>query len=143
MQLSAISSILAGPRAAAARIDTPMDLIDLSEKGVTKAALLRLADFLRLSLSQIAQLLPIAERTVQRYSRGERFSPLVSEHILHIAEIAARGAEVFGDRDRFVSWMSHPSRALAQKTPTSLLRSRFGVRMVLDELGRIEHGVVS
>jgi len=38
---------------------------------------------------------------------------------------------------------SHPSRALAQQRPMSLLRSRFGAEMLLKELGRIEHGVVS
>ena len=38
---------------------------------------------------------------------------------------------------------SHPSRALAQQRPMSLLRSRFGAEMLLNELGRIEHGVVS
>jgi uncharacterized protein (DUF2384 family) len=36
--------------------------------------------------------------------------------------------------------MNHPNKALANKTPISLLRSRFGVEMVLDELGRMEYG---
>ncbi|MFX0194763.1 MAG: antitoxin Xre/MbcA/ParS toxin-binding domain-containing protein, partial [Candidatus Hodarchaeota archaeon] len=43
--------------------------------------------------------------------------------------------------DKFLAWMDHPNRALADKTPLSLLNSRFGAEMLLDELGRIEHGV--
>lgn len=120
-----------------------MDLIELSEKGVTKDALLHLADYLGLSVGQMAQLLPVTERTIQRHSRRQRFSPAVSEHILQVAGAAARGTEVFGDRETLNAWLRHPSRALAQKTPMSLLRSRFGTQMVLDELGRIEYGVVA
>lgn len=143
MQLSALTTVLGGTLTAKGNIDTPMDLVELSEGGVTKDALLRLADHLGLSVSQIAQLLPITERTVQRYSRKQRFNRFVSEHILQMAEVAARGAEVFDSRDAFLSWINYPSRALAGKTPTSLLCSRFGTQMVLDELGRIEFGIIS
>jgi len=143
MQLSEISSILGGTRALSTSIDTPMDLIELSEKGVTKGSLLRLADHLGLSAARVAQLLPVTERTIQRYSRTQRFNCFVSEHILQLAEVAARGGEVFGDRDRLLSWLNHPSRALSGRTPVSLLSSRFGAQMVLDELGRIERGVMA
>ena len=39
--------------------------------------------------------------------------------------------------------MKSNSPALGNRTPASLLGSRFGAELVLDELGRIEHGVVS
>jgi len=91
----------------------------------------------------MAALLPVTERTIQRNSAKEPFNRVVSEHILQIAEVAAKGAEVFENKDKLLSWMNHPSKALANKTPLSLLNSRFGAEMVLDELGRIEHGVFS
>jgi putative toxin-antitoxin system antitoxin component (TIGR02293 family) len=50
---------------------------------------------------------------------------------------------VFGDKDRFLAWANQPSKALAGKKPLELLGSRFGIDLVLDELGRMEHGVVS
>jgi putative toxin-antitoxin system antitoxin component (TIGR02293 family) len=120
-----------------------MDLIELSNEGVTKNALGHLAKFLSFTMSQMAALLPVTERTIQRYARKKHFNRVVSEQILQIAEVAAKGAEVFEDRDKFLAWMDHPNRALADKTPLSLLSSRFGAEMVLDELGRIEHGVFS
>ena len=143
MDLSKVANVLGGEHALPRKIETRMDLIELGDKGVTKDALLRLATYLSLSLSQMAKLLPITERTIQRYSRKKRFNRVVSEQILQIAEVAARGVEVFGDRDRFLSWIKQPSTGLGNRTPTTLLGSRFGTEMVLDELGRIEHGVVS
>lgn len=55
----------------------------------------------------------------------------------------ARGVEVFEDKDKFLAWIEQPNKGLAGKTPMSLLKSRFGIEMVLDELGRIEYGVYS
>jgi putative toxin-antitoxin system antitoxin component (TIGR02293 family) len=143
MVQSEISGILGVKKAFRGDIAGRIDMIDLSNKGITKDALLRLADYLSLSISQMAELLPVTERTIQRYKRKQRFNRVVSEQALQIAEVAARGSEVFGDRDKFLSWMKSPSPALGNRTPASLLRSRFGTQVVLDELGRIEHGVIS
>jgi putative toxin-antitoxin system antitoxin component (TIGR02293 family) len=142
MQLSSIGRILGGKKTLSAEVRDRMDLVDLSRKGISKAALLKLADYLDLSIGEIAALLPVGERTIQRYTRRQRFKSNVSEHILQIAEVAARGEEVFGERDRFLAWLSLPSAALGNREPGSLLSSRFGAELVLDELGRIEHGVV-
>ena len=143
MQTSRVYSILGGKNVLQQNIKSRMDLIELSKKGVSKNALLHLAEYLNLSESQIAQLLPVSKRTVQRYSPNKLFTRAVSESILQIAEVAARGVEVFGDKKRFLAWLDHPSPALGNKTPTSLLDSRFGTEMILDELGRIEYGVIS
>ena len=110
---------------------------------MSKAALLKLAGYLDLSVSEMAALLPVAERTIQRYRGEQRFKSSVSEHILHIAEVAARGEEVFGERERFLAWLNLPSAALGRRIPEELLSSRFGAELVLDELGRMEHGIVA
>ncbi len=143
MQISAIERILGGQKVLHMRIQKRQDLVTLSDHGVTKGALVNLAKYLSFPIDQIAELLPISGRTVQRYARGQHFSRAVSEQILQIAEVAARGAEVFEDKDRFLAWMRQPNVALGDKAPLSLLNTRFGMQMVLDELGRIEHGVLS
>jgi putative toxin-antitoxin system antitoxin component (TIGR02293 family) len=143
MQLSEISGILGGKKVLRGNIASRMDLIELSSKGVTKDALLRLASSLSMSISEMAKLLPVTERTIQRYKRKQRFNRVVSEQVLQIAEVTVRGVKVFGDRKKFLSWMKSSSPALGNRTPASLLRSRFGTEVVLDELGRIEHGVIS
>jgi putative toxin-antitoxin system antitoxin component (TIGR02293 family) len=143
MQLSDIERVLGGEKVLRMKIQRRQDLIALGHRGVTKGALLNLARFLSFPIDQIAELLPISERTIQRYTRGQHFNRAVSEQILQIAEVVAKGVEVFEDRDRFLTWMQQPNVALGNKTPVSLLISRFGTQMVLDELGRIEHGVLS
>ncbi len=143
MELSGITAILGGEEVLRKKIQSQMDLIELSQVGIPKDALVNLAKYLSFTIGQMAQLLPVTERTIQKYPPQKHFNSAVSEQILHIAEVAARGAEVFGTKDQFLSWLNHPSKAMANKTPMSLLNSRFGVEMVLDELGRMEYGVFS
>jgi putative toxin-antitoxin system antitoxin component (TIGR02293 family) len=143
MQLSEIEKILGGQKVLHMRIQKRQDLITLGHHGVTKGALLNLARYLSFSMNQLAELLPITERTLQRYTRSQHFNRVVSEQILQIAEVVAKGAEVFEDKNNFLTWMQQPNVAFGNRPPISLLSSRFGTEMVLDELGRIEHGVVS
>ncbi|MCP5007516.1 MAG: DUF2384 domain-containing protein [Planctomycetes bacterium] len=141
MKSYALTKVLGGRKVLKMSIQSQMDLVTLSNKGVTKDALLHLAKYLSFSMNQMARLLPVTERTIQRYTLKKHFNRVVSEHILQIAEVAAKGAEVFESRGKFLTWMNHPNVALDKNTPMSLLNSKFGVDMVLDELGRIEHGV--
>lgn len=143
MELAALTKVLGGKKVLRKNLRNRMDLVDLSNEGITKEALLHLARYFSFSVNQIAQLLPVTERTIQRYTPEKLFSRNVSEQILQIAEVAAKGSEVFESKDRFLAWMSHPNKALNRKTPMSLLNSKFGADMILDELGRIEHGVFS
>ncbi|MBI5584767.1 MAG: DUF2384 domain-containing protein [Deltaproteobacteria bacterium] len=119
------------------------DWIDLGDRGLTKAELLHMAGQLGLSVPQMAEILPVTERTIQRYGPTHRFNKTVSEHLLQLAEITVRGTEVFGRRELFLAWLKAPCPALGNRKPLALLGSRFGTELVLDELGRIEHGVVS
>jgi putative toxin-antitoxin system antitoxin component (TIGR02293 family) len=143
MELSALAKILGGKKVLRKNLQSRMDLVDLSNQGVTKDALLHLAEYFSCSVNQMARLLPVTERTIQRYTPKKPLSRMVSEQILQIAEVAAKGSKVFESRDRFLAWINHPNKALNNRTPMSLLNSKFGADMVLDELGRIEHGVFS
>jgi putative toxin-antitoxin system antitoxin component (TIGR02293 family) len=143
MEMSALENVLGGEKILRKRIQSRMDLVELSYDGISKDALLHLASYLSFSLNQIAQLLPISRRTIQKYPAEKHFNRIVSEQILQIAEVAARGADVFGNIEQFIAWTNHKNKALGDKTPISLLKSKFGADMVLDELGRIEHGVYS
>jgi putative toxin-antitoxin system antitoxin component (TIGR02293 family) len=143
MEVATITEVLGGVEVLQKKIHNKMDLVELSNKGVTKDALLRLGKYLNLSISQMADLIAITERTIQRYTLNKTFNHIVSEQILQIAEVAVKGTNTFGDKDKFLSWMRQPNKALANKTPMNLLRSRFGTDMILDELGRLEYGVFS
>lgn len=140
---SEMTKILGGKHILQKEIATDIDLISLSEQGVPKAALEKLTQYLGFSLMKMASLLSLSERTLQRYDAKTRFNRLVSEHILHIAEVTAKGVDVFENKKLFLKWLQHPSIALNNTAPGDLLKSRFGINMVLQELGRLEHGIVS
>lgn len=124
-------------------IRSPYDLISLGGKGVSKGAVSRLAKHLSIGLPEMAPLLSVNLRTIQRYSAEKLFSRAVSERVLRIALVVARGEQVFGSREPFNTWLKEPNTALKEKRPMELLGSDFGLDLILDELGRIEHGIVS
>ena len=141
--LRGIFAILGGKDVLKRKIETRLDLIEISKTGVSKNACEHLAKYLNYTTKQLADILPITERTIQRHSKNENFNPEVSDHILQIAEVSAKGTQVFNDKSKFISWMNYPCTSFSNRTPVSLLQSKFGVDMVIDELGRIEHGVFS
>jgi len=143
MELSNVAEILGGEEVLGKRLESKMDFVELGGRGVTKDAVAHLARYLSLSWRQMADLLPITERTLQRYASEQYLNTIVSEQVLQIAEVVARGMEVFGDKSRLLAWMAQPNIVLADNTPLNLLGSRFGTEMVLDELGRLEYGVYS
>ncbi len=143
MNAVAVVDILGGEKVLRKRIRNRLDMVELGSSGITKQALLNLAKYLAIPPGRLAELLPVSERTLQRYTPKKHFDRSVSEQILRIAEVAAKGTDVFGDKEQFLKWMKSENKAFGNRTPVSLLISTFGVEMVLDELGRIEYGVFS
>ncbi len=143
MQLAQVVEILGGEKILGKKLENKMDLVELGSRGITKNAVSHLANYLSLSWKQVADLLPITERTIQRYTPQQHFSAVVSEQVLHIAEVLAKGNEIFENRENLLKWLNTPNKAFSGNTPFSLLGSRFGTELVLEELGRIEFGVYS
>lgn len=122
-------------------IASPLDLVELSAKGVYKRQVKRLAGVLCLNSATLAAMLAITPRTIQRQPEEKRFDRTVSERAVKLAMLAVRGIRVLGDQNEFCSWLQTPNVALGNRTPVSLLTSVIGMGMVEDVLGRIEHGV--
>lgn len=115
----------------------------MSRRGISKKSLLRLAELSSVSVKQLAELLPVSLRTIQRYNNNDLLEPVVSEHAILIAEVLSKGSQVFSSLESLQHWLHTPSAALGNKTPLSYLDTGFGARLVTDELGRLEHGVYS
>ena len=143
MQLAQVEQILGGKEILGHKLENKMDLVNIGNVGVTKKAVSHLADYLSLSWKQLADILPVTERTLQRYTLQQHFNQAVSEQVLHIAEVLAKGTDVFQEKSKLLLWLNTPHKVFAHKTPFALLGSRFGTELVLEELGRIEFGVYS
>jgi len=143
MQFAQVEQILGGEKILGHKLETKMDMVALGSVGVTKNAVSHLADYLSLSWKQVAELLPVTERTLQRYTLQQHFNPAVSEQVLHIAEVLAKGTDIFKEKNKLIIWLNTPHKVFSRKTPLEMLGSRFGTELVLEELGRIEFGVYS
>jgi putative toxin-antitoxin system antitoxin component (TIGR02293 family) len=58
-----------------------------------------------------------------------------------VYEVLRRADEVFKDLNKATLWLNSPNYALGDQIPIQLIESEEGIELVLDELGRIEHGI--
>ena len=119
-------------------------LINLSRKGINYNSFIQVANRTTFTLNEWSIILHLSERTMQRYKKEEKsFDPMQSEKILEISLLINKGIAVFGSNENFNSWMDSKSIALGGIKPKELLDSSFGINMLKDELGRIEHGILA
>lgn len=117
------------------------DIINLARKGFSKRALLSLAKKISLNIQELANILHISERTLQRYDDDAIIRTEYAEKAVELARLYARGEEVFGSIDKFKRWIKAPSVVFNGEAPVSILDTSAGFDMVFKELGRIEHGI--
>ena len=117
------------------------DILKLARQGLTKSVLLAMAKKISVTLQEFAQIMHITERTFQRYDDNDVIRAEYSEKAIALARLYDRGGEVFGSVDKFKIWMRTPLYVFHGETPLSLLDTSIGFEMVLDEMGRIEHGI--
>lgn len=122
---------------------TPMDYYKYSQSGLTKKAIANLSKNTKLPLSYLLALADINIRTLQRKTEDEKLSSEASEKILQVAQVFAKGTDVFDSLDSFKEWLETPNISLDGAIPAKLIASRYGAQMVLDCLGRIQYGVFS
>ena len=91
-----------------------------------------------------ADLLHISERTLQRYAKGDgQFNFSVTDRILQIDKVLERGREVFGSYEKFLRWLREEPVSLSGKLSLYSMASFEGINNLLDQIGRIEHGILA
>ena len=127
--------------ASAAQSSSEFDIINLARQGFPKKALLALAKKISLNVQELANILHISERTLQRYEDDAIIKTEYAEKAVELARLYTRGEEVFGSIDKFKLWIKTPSLIFNGEAPVSFLDTSAGFDMVFNELGRIEHGI--
>ena len=117
------------------------DFIHCIRAGVPKKALDNLVEVTGIGNSEMAGIVRTSERTLRRYSANQKLNAEQSERVIELAKVYSRGEEVFGSLDAFREWMNGAVFALGNKKPKELLDTSLGIEMLMDELGRIEHGI--
>ena len=126
------------------KLSDTIELVKLSRKGIAYNLFEEIVKSSSLTIKEWSRILHITERTIQRYKKEKRkFESLQSERIIEIAKLQLKGTEVFGSKEYFEQWMNSKIVALGNIRPIDLLDSSFGIDLLTDELGRIEHGVLA
>nr|WP_295929764.1 antitoxin Xre/MbcA/ParS toxin-binding domain-containing protein [uncultured Dyadobacter sp.] len=89
-----------------------------------------------------ADILHISDRTLHRYLKDEKhFEGLYAEHLYQLENMADLGLLVFGNSRSLEAWLRTPREVLGEVQDFSTLRSFWGVKLICNELGRMEHGI--
>lgn len=119
-------------------------IIKAIKKGIKFSVFTSIAQSSPFSLNEWSDFLNISERTMQRYKKeGKSFDSDSSEKIIEITLLYKYGIEVFGNKEKFNSWLETKNLALGGIIPKELLDNTFGINLLKDELTRIEYGVLA
>jgi len=119
------------------------DLMEKAKRGISFNFFYSLSRKFPFTMQDWANFLHISGKTLSRYQKEDKiFDEPQSEKILQIEILYAKGIEVFGASDYFLKWLQTDNLALGKTKPQELLGSNFGISLLMDELTRIEHGIL-
>ena len=91
----------------------------------------------------LALLIGMSASTYNRRKKEERLTPGESEGVYRYAALLERAYTVFGDEDNARVWLNSPVRALGNRVPLEYAKTEPGANLVMQILGRLEHGSYS
>jgi putative toxin-antitoxin system antitoxin component (TIGR02293 family) len=116
--------------------------IKMIRSGLPCSTVSTLASKIDVPQKDVAAWLHTTTRTIQRAIEAN--TPLgldLSDRVAQLIRVYCRCRDVFRDDNKVSVWLKSPNYALGNVSPVSLLDTIPGMEIVLDELGRIEHGV--
>ena len=117
------------------------DFISVIRTGIPKQAMIHLMQVADISLTEMASIVHTSDRTLRRYGAHQKLSQEQSERMVEMARLYSRGEEVFGSMNDFKEWMDTILLPFGNKKPKDFLDTSLGIGMIMDELGRIQHGI--
>lgn len=120
--------------------ETSRSPVEIVEHGLPYASVERLAKLLELGIEEMCRLLPVSRRTLARY-RGEHLDAHLSDHLMTVGKVYERAVDVLETPANALLWLKTPNYAFRFKRPIDYLSSFTGIQEVLDELGRLQHGI--
>jgi len=123
------------------------DRMELSEKvqvGFPVKAFISLTKTMELSNKQLAELVQISSRTLNRRLKEGILKADESERLLRFSRIFTMAKNLFeGDSSSAQNWLRNSNRALGGESPLEASKTEEGSREVENLINRLEHGVFS
>ncbi|HUN71699.1 MAG TPA: antitoxin Xre-like helix-turn-helix domain-containing protein [Steroidobacteraceae bacterium] len=110
-------------------------------KGLPLRALDHLAHQLQVDRQQLARVLGVSLRTLQRKAgENQRLGPAASDRLARVRRILDLATDVLGEQPKGARWLTSKSRALGGEVPLHMLDTDMGTQRVQQELHQIEFG---
>jgi putative toxin-antitoxin system antitoxin component (TIGR02293 family) len=136
-----IQSLLGGAKVLRRQASTLLALHTAAMRGLNVVVVEVLAKNLGASREELLHALALSPRTFVRRQKEGALSSEESDRVLRLARVAAQAEQVLGGREEAVNWLRRPNRSLGGRKPLDLVRTDAGAELVVDVLGRLEHGV--
>lgn len=118
------------------------DTVNVIREGILWSRIQPQIKKLGLTLSDLAHILQVSERTIGRYTPETRLDRHASERILLLENLIGQGRQAFDSNlTHFATWLRRPNRQFDHQTPLSLLDTFIGFMEVNQALIRYDNGV--
>jgi putative toxin-antitoxin system antitoxin component (TIGR02293 family) len=138
-----VVALLGGKKVLRGRLNDAHGLQQALREGLPFGAFVALQNALELGVTDLADVLGIAARTLARRKSARYLSPIESDRLYRIAYVTLLASEVLGSLEKARLWLQRENRALAGEPPFRLLDTEIGERQVEEVLLRINHGIYS
>ena len=123
------------------RVRNSIEMAGAIRRGLPYASLESVGASLQLSRKDLAEVLQLKVRTLDRRKNEGRLKPIESDRLFRLARVFAHAAEVLESHSSARGWLETPNRALGGRIPRDLLDTEAGANEVDEILDRIEYGV--
>lgn len=124
--------------------ESAFKMVNRAQSGLPVSAFSDLIEISGLTNEELAGLLGLSYKTIQRYQKdGKKLNVQNSEQLLKMIALYQKAEEVFGDLESFNRWLRKPSVGMGNQQPLSFLQTSGGIDLIREELLRIEHGALA
>lgn len=138
-----IVGVLGGVSQVGQVVNSDIDLIAVTRKGLPKSVVYSVCEVLGISMDRLSDLLHVSHRTLQRKADDDLLAVASTEQLFEIAEMVSEGVHVFETLDGFRKWLHSSPYIFNGQKPLDFLDTRFGIQYVKNMIGRIAHGIPS
>jgi putative toxin-antitoxin system antitoxin component (TIGR02293 family) len=142
---SPVSSVQVRPlKKAATFVGGPAEIIDGMRRGTPASIVADLAQRFGVTQDGLFAALRLPASTMKgRIRKNQALSASQQDRMYRADRVWLRAVAVLEDDNAARLWISRSNRSLGGEAPLALLDTEAGYELVLNTLGRIEHGVVS
>jgi putative toxin-antitoxin system antitoxin component (TIGR02293 family) len=115
-----------------------------ARSGMSPAVFVDLMFLSGFSKDELAPYFNTSSKTIHRYmSSGKVLDAFTGEQALAMKSLYQHGADLFDDLKSFRLWLQKPNYGLGNILPLELMKTPGGLRLVKEELMRIEFGATA